>query len=405
MGFEAIIAIFFNLFFWLIVFLIYTQYKRIYKVEIQMLGEAKRSLRDRTVHAISFGILGGIIGTVLMMTFGVTIDTKDFAFMLPTALFLMLIHVRYLCFSYAGGLLSLSSLILGFPKLNVPSVMAIVAILHLVESILIRFDGHKDAMPVFSENLKYGIVGGFTLQRFWPIPFAVLLFTFAQIEGAREINLPNWWPIFKPSIDALKTKNISLQISAVVAALGYGDVAFIQTPREKSKKASARLFAYSISLLVLTIISVKLIIFQYIAAIFAPLAHEFLILYGQKEEKKAEPIFRQYEKGVTVLDLKEGSIGMAMGLKQGDVILHINNQPVNNKEDIQEILQQRLPYIWVDVIHLNGKHETLEYQDYRQGINNLGIIVVSEDVKAIVDMDVSASIFKYLFKKVNQFRK
>ena len=154
--------------FWLVIFLIYMQYKKTSEIEIQILGKEKRSLKDKTIHAAALGLLGGIVGTVVMMGFGVTVDAKDFLWLLPLALLLMTIHVRYLCFSYAGGLLSFSSLVFGFPKINVPSIMAIVAILHLIESILIRIDGCRDMIPV-QQDARYGIIG-IHLQRFWPIP-------------------------------------------------------------------------------------------------------------------------------------------------------------------------------------------------------------------------------------------
>jgi len=403
MGFEAIVAIFFNLFFWIVIFLIYIQYKKTSEIEIQILGKEKRSLKDKTIHAAALGLLGGIIGTVVMMGFGVTVDVNDFSWILPLALLLMTIHVRYLCFSYAGGLLSLSSLVFGFPKINVPSVMAIVAILHLIESILIRLDGCRDAIPVFRQDARHGIIGGFTLQRFWPIPFAVLFLSTVPIEGAQEIYFPDWWPLFRSGTGILDPDNIVLQITAVIAALGYGDVAFTQTPKEKSKRASRRLFFYSIGLFGLAILAEKIKLFQYIAAVFAPLMHEMLILYGQKEEKKGLPIFRQHINGVRVLDVEEGSAAMKMGLEQGDVILNINNRPVRSKEDIQEILRYYPSYIWLDVMSLKGKMKMLHHQDYRHGIYNLGILVVSEDVQGVIDPETSASLLGHLLKKWRRF--
>ena len=405
MGFEAIVAIFFNLFFWLVIFLIYMQYKKTSEIEIQILGKEKRSLKDKTIHAAALGLLGGIVGTVVMMGFGVTVDAKDFLWLLPLALLLMTIHVRYLCFSYAGGLLSFSSLVFGFPKINVPSIMAIVAILHLIESILIRIDGCRDAIPVFQQDARYGIIGGFTLQRFWPIPFAVLLLSVVPIEGAQEIHFPDWWPLFRSGTDILEPNNIALQITAVIAALGYGDLAFTQTPKEKSKRASRRLFFYSIGLFGLALLAEKIKLFQYIAAIFAPLAHEMLIFYGQKEEKKGLPIFRQHTNGITVLDVEEGSAAMKMGLEQGDIILSINNRPVKSKEEIQEILRYYPSYIWLDVMNLKGKMKMLHHQNYRDGIHNLGILVVSEDVQGIIEPEASASLLGYLFKKWRRFRR
>ncbi|WZL72140.1 PDZ domain-containing protein [Clostridiaceae bacterium 35-E11] len=399
MALISILTTFLNPLFWIVMLLVYIQYKRIHSMEIQILGEQRRSLKDKMVNAFITGMVGGIIGTIIIMLLGITIETRDFKFILPLAILLMLINVRYICFSYAGGLLALASLIFGAPKLNVSSILAIVAVLHLIESVLIWTDGDKDAVPIFMENKKYGVVGGFMLQRFWPIPFAILLFMLGPLEGAREINLPEWWPLFKADKAGIDIKNISLQMAAVVAALGYGDMALSSIPKEKCRKSAKRLFVYSVALLLLSVISIKLYIFKFLAAFFAPVAHELLIIYGQKEEERCHPIFRHHRSGVTVLDIQEGLPGQIMGIEQGDVILKINNRFVNSKEEMQEILNQYPPYIWVDIVNLKGDRKTLEYKNYRSGIKSLGIIVVPKTPEVIFDTKTSVSMIKNLFDK------
>ncbi|QEK11556.1 PDZ domain-containing protein [Crassaminicella thermophila] len=395
MALLTVFTIFANPLFWMVIFLVAVQYRKLNKMRIRVLGKGS-SLKDMIFSAIKAGLLGGIIGSILIMILGITIDASDFHFILPLAILLMLIDIRYICFSYSGGLLALSSLILGFPKLNVSSIIAIVAILHMIESILIYFDGYKYAMPMFVEDKRYGVVGAFTLQRFWPIPFTVLLLAIGPLQGGEEINLPNWWPLFKASIDV---NNIPLQISCIVAALGYGDVARSTTPKEKSKTSAKRLFFYSLILLSLSIISTKVYFFKFIAALFAPLAHEYLIIYGQREEKKAIPIFRRHSMGVTVLDVENG-VGNNIGLEPGDVIIKINNQLVSDPLDIQEVLKYYPPYIWIDVIDIKGNIRKLEYKDYKRGINSLGIVVVPKDSNVVFDLESSYSIIEKFLKRL-----
>ena len=397
MAVFSVAAVFASPFFWLVVYLVYVQYRRNHEMEIMVLGEARKTLGEKVRNAIITGILGGLAGTIIIMLLGITIEIKDFSYIFPLALLLMLINMRYICFSYAGGLLALSSLILGIPKLNVSSIMAIVAILHLVECILIYFDGYRDAVPVFLNDSRFGIVGGFMLQRFWPIPFAVLLAVAGPLEGAKEINLPDWWPIFKENIDI---NSISLQISAVVAALGYGDTAVVNTPKMKSRKSAVRLFTYSIVLLALAVLSTGITAFKYIAALFSPIGHELLILYGQREEKSGIPQFRQRSHGVTVLDIMNGSIGEKIKLKQGDVILSVNNHDVNDREDIQQILHQFPTYIWIEIQDIKGKKRTIEYQDYRNGIGSLGIVLVPRESDIVFDTKNSVSLLKKLLQKL-----
>ena len=395
MSVISVLTVPLNPFFWLVVYFVYTQVKRSYNMEILVLGEPRKPLTQMIGKALLLGMLGGLVGTILVMLLGITINSKDFIYVFPLAIFLMLINIRYICFSYEGGLLALSSLILGVPKINVSSIIALVAILHLIESILIWVEGHRDAIPIFI-NRGSETVGAFSIQKFWPIPFAILMVAIGPLEGAREINLPGWWPLFKGNMNL---EDMSLQILAVVAALGYGDMAVTATPKEKSRKSSLRLFIYSIILLVFSVLSTSYTTFKYVAALFAPLGHEIVVLYGQREEKKGIPLFIQGPRGVRVLDIRNNSIGSKMKVEQGDILLNINNREVNCREDLQEILNGFPTYIWMDVQNIKGDIRTLEYKDYRNGISNLGIILVSKDSDVVFDTKSSVSILKNLLIK------
>lgn len=395
---QSTLTIIINPLFWLVLFLIYSQYKKVSIMEKNLIGEEKATPIERVFSSLGIGIIGGILGTILISILGVTLQIEDFKYILPLAIILMLINVRYLCFSYAGGLLALFSLVFGFPKINVSSIIAIVAILHFIESILIFIDGHKYPTPVFIEHDIYGTVGGFTLQRFWPIPFAVLLIVIGRLNGATDINLPDWWPLFIP--ENLDLDNVTLQLTVVVAALGYGDIATTSSPKEKSKKSAIRLAFYSVILLILSVISSYIYIFKYIAALFAPIAHEILIIFSQREEKNKRPIFKVNPQGLTVLDVKKDSIAEKMGIKSGYSIRSINNYMVNEKEDLTYILRQYPTYIWIDGIDEKGSNYTVDYSDYRNGIGSLGAIIIPRNSDVVVAPNRNISIIKNIFKKL-----
>ena len=94
-----------------------------------------------TLFAVLAGMLGGLLGSLLMITVGITVDTRILGPLLAVALLLMLIRPRFICFSYAGGLLSLSYLVFGWPVVDVPQLMGLVAVLHWIEAILIALTG------------------------------------------------------------------------------------------------------------------------------------------------------------------------------------------------------------------------------------------------------------------------
>ncbi|MBF8982804.1 PDZ domain-containing protein [Lutibacter sp. B2] len=396
-AFISLFSAFLNPLFGVVIFLVYMQYKKINKMEIKILGEAKRSIKKKLIRSLITGLLCSSIGIVIIMFLGITIMPKDFIFILPLAVILMLINIRYLCFSYAGGVVAISSYLFGVPTINISSVLVLIGILHLIESMLIWLDGSTDPLPLFIENKEYGIVGGFSLQRFWPIPIVILLLTLGQMEGAKEIVLPDWWPIFRGTNSNIE--NMSLQMVILVAALGYGDMAITNTPEETCKKSAKRLFVYSIILIILSVISTKIDIFKFIAAVFAPLAHEGLILYGQREEKLGKPLFTKKSMGVTVLDIKENKPGHIMGLNRGDVILKINNYYIYSQKEIQLVLTQIPSYIWIEIMDLKGAKKTLEYTNYQIGIKSLGILIISDESQVVFDISREYSLIKKWIKK------
>jgi len=79
------------------------------KTSFYLLGTPGESPWRLTLSAALFGILGGFLGSCLLILIGISVNEIGGIYLLLTALGLMLIQQRFLCFAYAGGVLSLSS--------------------------------------------------------------------------------------------------------------------------------------------------------------------------------------------------------------------------------------------------------------------------------------------------------
>lgn len=343
--------------FWILILILYLQYNRLGKIERKVLGGNKQSIYERIVYSTLSGILGGVLGSIIMLILRITVEIDDFGLIFILALLLMLINPRFLCFSYSGGIVSLVSLIFGYPDIDVSSIMAIVAILHLIESFLIRADGYKTRIPMFIDR-EGATVGGFNMIRYWPVPFIILM----------------------PS-------NQTILMGGVIAALGYGDMAFTEYPKNKAIQSSKHLFVYSMVLLALSVLSAKVYFLKFIAALFAPSAHEFLIQYSRKKERSRKPIFTPVNNGVRVLETKRDGVAEKLGIKMGDVILSINGIKVGSVEQMRNILNNIPSYIWIDYYNRNGQLVNKDYCDYKNGIKDLGILVVPKYSPYVFDID------------------
>ncbi|MDD4569792.1 MAG: PDZ domain-containing protein [Tepidanaerobacteraceae bacterium] len=280
-----------NPFFWLVIYMVWNQYKKTAALEKDMFGKVKINPKDKILYAIFYGILGGIVGSLAVMLLGISITEAGLIYVWPTALILALIHPHLMCFSYAGGLVSLFSLVMGFPRIDVAGLMGLVAILHFVESLLIYFAGYINATPVFIKDDRHGIVGGFSLQEFWPVPIMLLTVIVGDFPSMDVVQMPDWWPLIRPSAHILQNSQAIFLMLPVVAALGYGDIALTRTPKKRCKSSAINLLVFSSLLLLLSVVASRYRLFAYIAAIFAPVAHEFLIITGKRTERTNKPIF------------------------------------------------------------------------------------------------------------------
>ncbi len=98
----------------------------------------------------------GLLGSLLLVLAGIRAEALPAANMLALTIVLGLVRPRFICLAYSGSLLCFSSLLFGWPALEVPQVMGLVAILHLVESALVALSGSRGGRPVLTPGAAAG---------------------------------------------------------------------------------------------------------------------------------------------------------------------------------------------------------------------------------------------------------
>lgn len=381
-------------FFLLILFILFIQYKRIAKIEKQVIGINKESVINRVFTSSILGILGGVIGSLIILSLGITIEKNDFSYILIISLILMLIHPRLVCLSYSGGLISLFSIITGYPKLNVSNLMAVVAVLHLVESFLILIDGTRSKIPIFIER-KGNIVGGFSMTRYWAVPFTILVTTSTSLS-TNTMNMPHWWPLL--SVDIIGNL-ITYFMTGIIAILGYGDNAITEFPKEKTKKTAKSLIIFSISLLTLSIIANKHSSLNIVVALFAPIAHEIVIYLSKKKEQMGNPVFDCVDYGLRVLDTFPKGIGEKLGIESGNIIKSINETRVYDRKDMKYVLLSDPKIIKVSFYDNDRKLRTKSYKRKNKEKLHFGILVVNRYTDFVFDIEEDKGFIEKLFNK------
>lgn len=360
--------------------LVYGQYQRVAGLEKRLYGAVKNSPDRATLSAALYGVAGGLVTTALFLLIGVPLNETGIWYIWAVAILLALFHPRFLCFSYGGGLISLSYLLFGAPRVDVAALMALVAVLHLVEALLIWTTGYRHATPVYVRMRNGQAVGGFALQKFWPLPFVALI-AFAGLSAGGvpggdpgHIDMPSWWPLLKPAGDPAGP--LSMALFPVVAALGYGDLALTAAPREKARRTALLLLAFSLILLALALLARRGTAWAFAAALFSPVAHDWVIHLGRRSEEVGRPLFSA-DGGVMVLDVFPRTPAAAMGMRSGDVILSLNGEPVRERSDVQRALEP-----WALVVDAEVKNVVegtgVRRLHYAGRVPPLGVVLVPE---------------------------
>lgn len=390
-------AVFGSFLFWVVLVFVAIQYRRIAKTRENLFGIRGSSVLKDTAIATMYGIIGGILTSLLLVFTGINLSGVGIGYIWPLALILMLLNPRFLCFAYAGGVVALSKLIFGAPQVDIPQLMGLVAILHLVESLLISVTGHVGTTPIYTKNASGQLVGGFILQKFWPLPVVAVAFLTNSSGYTVLPSMPSWWPLIKFD-HGFSFYAIGLLVP-FVAGLGYSDLALANTPVEKSKMSARNLSVFSLILLLLALLASRFHLFAYLAAIFAPLGHEAVIYFGKNTELKGKPIFVPPLRGVRILEAVPHTPGGRAGLKSGDVIYTVNGQAVSSKRDIETLTWTRPSMVEIEYItHARRKWQRaiIKLKPHQ----SLGIITVPEGDELMYTDFTSQSLISHLFGKL-----
>ena len=355
--------------------MVYTQYQRTAMFERRFFGLVRNRPGEQVVQSLIDGLIGGAVATAVFVVVGISLSQVGIWYLWGLAILLMLVHPRFMCFSYGAGILALCHLLFGFPAVDIPALMALVAVLHLVESVLILLSGARGATPIYVRSSEGTVVGGFTLQKFWPLPFIALVGAAIPVEllqSAQGVNMPDWWPIIRPSQEAAPGLEYAFALFPVVAALGYSDIAVTCLPKVKARRTSGHLLLYSLGLLGLAVLSQRSVVFAYLAAFYSPLAHEWVIQRARRSELTGVPRFTGRE--TMVLDVYPNSPAANAGIEPGDVIVAVNGTRVSTRQELADAMSPWALQAEIEVENgLTGRRRILHC---REKVPPLGVILV-----------------------------
>jgi len=360
-----LIALFMPIF-WIVLFLVYLQYRRQLATEKRLFGRPINHIGKQMLYSIGLGIVGGLVASVILVFLGLSLEQIGLYFIWPVALLLLLINPRYLCFSYAGGIVAVIVLlfrhfiVVVFPgltqtvivesllRIHIPALLVLIGLLHLIEAIMIYLGGHWGSSPIYLKKDSGKVIGAFALQRFWPIPLVALMVSVVAQPDIVGVSMPEWWPILQSTIQPGLGQSLQYAVIPVAAGLGYADMALSSTPRDRSAFSAKWLTVYSVVLLFIAIGSEYMSWLILPGVLFAPLGHELLILYGNKKEESLTQRYIHGDSGVALMMVLPGTAAQKAGLAEDDLIIKVNRQAVIDSRDLIQKIEESYFMVLLD---------------------------------------------------------
>ena len=383
--------------FWLMAGLVYLQFRRRAKQKEEMFQIKGEPVLPYVVRTMLAGQLGGIFASILLVVLGVSVERTGLKWLWVMALLLMGIRQRFFCFAYAGGLLAVLHIITGWPDIEIGQLLALVAVLHAAEGLLVWLSGHYHALPVYLKEPDGTITGGFFLQMTWPLPL-IMLFLLADAGSwpqAGFLVCADWWPVIGSGANEGGQLYLLLP---VFAALGYRDMAVHCRVEEKIKQSAWLLFVYSSILLGMIWITDGCGYWQLIPALFAPAGHELVFWAGKKLDKNAKACpYRAPKEGIGILDVQYGSPAAKAGLRRDDRVIALNGEAIRDRQHFFEMTWALSESVTVEYL----RNETRQICCMRmRGELQTGILTMPDEACHIYwPIQQDEGILKFLEKK------
>lgn len=369
----------------------YIKNKKLTSMQRIIIGGDINSALELTLSQFVLGTVGGIIASIILVQLGIRFNYEcGIQYLFFISILLMFIKPKYICFSYSAGILGLISIvykILSNALPNISSVLRLeidilyllmfVGILHVVEGILVMLDGHRGALPVFSEY-ENKIIGGYALKRYWPVPISMIFIILGtRIPNSIEMgmDMPSYWAIFNESSLPIIG---SLVIMPLYAVLGYSSITFTKSKREKSLSSGISILLYGIFVIAVAQVSRIGVLGEIVAVVLTPASHELMLKIQKKSENNSNLKFVSNEEGLVILDISNESQMNQYGVEIGDKIVSVNGEDINSEKDIYEILKKNFYRINIKVKKINGEEH--DFNHVHDKTKRLGILLVPKKV-------------------------
>lgn len=384
-GGQALVQLLLHPFYYVSILIVVLLYRRQIALERKLFAVKLHSLLGETGRTVLWGWAGGLAASILMAFVGATLQPEAVWLLWAVSVLLLAIRVRFACWAYAIGVIgllqalvtyvpgaaeaeSLAWLIHPLLAVSMPSLIALAAVLHLIEAIFVRFQGTRMSTPMFYESKRGKIVGGQQLQGFWPVP----LFLLVPFTGGTLESLP-WTPLLGGDMWAGGWTVVGFPVM-----IGFTDRTLTRLPANKAVRTSGLLMGYAASMLLLAALVYWFPVAAPAGAVLVFLLHEAMSVFSRWDESRRTPYYVHDRRGLKVIGVLPGSPAEDLGISIGEVIHKVNGTAVRTKQELHLAMQQNSAYCKLEVLNLAGESKFLKRAVYSNEHHMLGIILAPD---------------------------
>lgn len=404
-GGGAFLQMLLHPFYYVGILFILLHYRRQIAFERRLYATKLHSLLGETGRTVIWGLAGGLAATAAMGGIGATLQPEAVWLIWGLSLLLILFRVRFFCWAYAIGAIGVLQAVFGsvpmlgeweplawlskpLLSLHMPAMLALVAILHLIEALFVRFQGSRFGTPMFYESKRGKIVGGYQLQGFWPVPL-VLLVPYAGGEA-----LP-WTPLLGG--DGWQH---GWALVGFPVMIGFTEMTMSRLPAEKVRISSNLLLVYAAAMLLFAWLAHLAPALTLTASLLCVLLHEGIIWYSRWDESRRSPIYVHGGNGLKILGVLPGSPAAELGLVAGEAIRKVNGVAVRTKQEMYEAMQLNAAYCKLEVVNLAGESKFLKRALFSGEHHQLGIILAPDQDALYYAESKPLSFFAYVRRRL-----
>ncbi len=397
---EAAIKLLQSPYLYLSLLLIAVVYRRQIQLQRKLFFVRFHSFLREWFVTIFAGLCVGLLASLALFAAGASVQLNLAPVLWVVAIVLMFMRLRFVCFAYVIGLIGFVQpvlerieqwpdqgwvdwLVTPILQADLYSLLLLVGVLHLAEAFLIRLQGVRMATPLFMMSKRGKVIGGYHLQRFWPIPLILMV---PLADGASV------WSMWSDPQQLVQV----LMLLPFPILIGFSDITITQLPRDKARSISNGLMLYSLLVIGLAV-SVKLFpVLTMVAAVLTILAHEALRWYGRSKENKLLPLYTNSSLGLKILAVLPGSPADKLGILAGETIYKVNGLQVHSRMQMYEAMVRNSAYCKLEIFNHDGQLKFLNRAMFAGEHHQLGVVLApDDDVKHYAEFR-EYSVFTYL---------